>query len=142
MDVNAQLWQLKTLQRYFMGGVALSDEDYPMRLVVRPDKMQICARPANLSGASMRSGPIGGEAADRKHEHAGSLEFSRVPRKSKSSAESGRLQEGSRGLVRLADDRRTDAPYLIHIQRKLNMREAAATARSRRLGRKTGLSRD
>jgi len=61
MDVNAQLWQLKTLQRYFMGGVALSDEDYPMCLVVRPDKMQICARPANLSGASMRSGPIGGD---------------------------------------------------------------------------------
>lgn len=61
MDVNAQLWQLKTLQRYFMGGVALSDEDYPMCLVVRPDKMQICARPANLSGASVRSGPIGGD---------------------------------------------------------------------------------
>ena len=61
MDVNAQLWQLKTLHRYFMGGVALSDEDYPTCLVVvRPDKMQICARPANLSGASMRSGPIGG----------------------------------------------------------------------------------
>lgn len=82
------------------------------------------------------------ETTDRKHEHAG-LEFSRVPRKSKSSAESGRLQEGSRGLVlRLADDRRTDAPYLIHIQRKLNMREAAATAHSQRLGRKTGLSGD
>lgn len=45
MDVNAQLWQLKTLQRYFMGGVALTDEDYPMRLVVRPDKMQICRAP-------------------------------------------------------------------------------------------------
>lgn len=69
MDVNAQLWQLKTLQRYFMGGVALADEDYPMRLVVRPDKMQICARPANLSGASVRSGPIGGDCG---HEHAGS----------------------------------------------------------------------
>lgn len=38
MDVNAQLRQLKTLQRYFMGGVALLDEDYLMRLVVRPDK--------------------------------------------------------------------------------------------------------
>lgn len=61
MDVNAQLWQLETLQRYFMGGVALFDGDYPMRLVVRPDKMQICARPANLSGASVRSGPIGGD---------------------------------------------------------------------------------
>lgn len=54
----------------------------------------------------------------------------------------GRLQEGSRRLVRLAGDRRTDAPCLIHIQRKLNMREAAATAHGRRLGRKTGLSGD
>lgn len=57
----------------------------PMCVVVRPDKMQICARPANLLAASVRSGPIGG---DCQLSRAGSsLEFSRVPRKSKSSAE-------------------------------------------------------
>lgn len=153
MDVNAQLWQLKTLQRYFMGGVALFDQDYPMRLVVRPDKMQICARLANLSGASVRSAgthwrrlrPVSTNTRVASSFPAYLVNQSRPRRERERERERElrpRLQEGSRALVRLAGDRRTDAPCLIHIQRKLNMREAVATAHGRRLGRKTGLSGD
>lgn len=118
-----------------------------MRLVVRPDKMQICARPANLSDASVRSGPIGGDCGHRQHTNtrlASSFPAYLVNQsRPRSQDDCGRLpQEGSLALVRLAGDRRTDAPCLIHIQRKLNMREATATAHRRGLGRKTGLNGD
>ncbi|KAL0130010.1 hypothetical protein PUN28_001947 [Cardiocondyla obscurior] len=72
MDVNAQLRQLKTLQRYFMAS----------------------SFPAYLVNQSPSAKP--GTAAGRRKEVG--------------------------GLSRLAGDRRTDAPCLIHIQRKLNMR--------------------
>lgn len=99
MEVNAQLRQLKTLQRHFMGGVALRRGPSGAPSSLRPDKMQISARPANLSDASVRPKPIGGECGPCALER---LEFSRVPRKSKSSPRaSGEdcdrpAQEGSR----------------------------------------------
>lgn len=53
--------KLKTLQRHFMDGVALSLRDYPRYVHGSPARQNANLRPANLPGASVRSGPIGGD---------------------------------------------------------------------------------
>lgn len=62
MEFNAQPWQLKIPQHrtQFMGGVRPPTGNI-QRELVPPDKMQIFLRPANLSGASVTSGSIGGD---------------------------------------------------------------------------------